>query len=225
MRPITRGPALRSYMKYSDAQPDLIKKLGRFCSYCERKIPSGVAVEHKRPKSKYPLEKLKWDNFLLSCPNCNSTKLDRKINLSDYLWADTDNTARAFNYTEHGIVHVNKLLPKRARRKASRTLYMLGLDKHPGSCRKPTDRDYRWQDRRQQWEKAVMARDQLKYHDTPEQREMILKFAQDGIFSIWMEVFKDDVNMRLSLVKSFPGTAIDCFDTNCKPVARVGGFI
>jgi hypothetical protein len=102
---------------------------------------------------------------------------------------------------------------------------MLGLDKHPGHHREPTDRDYRWADRREQWQKAVTAREQLRWYDTPEQRFMIIQFAKDGIFSIWMEVFKDDVDMRQRLINAFPGTASDCFDVHCKAIVRLGGKI
>jgi hypothetical protein len=57
--------AVRLKYKYSDRKlvvwvPTTIA--GRFCSYCERKIASGIAVEHKRPKKKYPLYELEWDN-------------------------------------------------------------------------------------------------------------------------------------------------------------------
>src|SRR5262245_56298948 len=108
MRPINKGDAPRSYREYGHAQPDLIRQLGRFCSYCEREIASGIAVEHKRPKSKYPAEALSWDNFLLACPNCNSAKLDKKIILSLYLWPDLDNTFRAFEYVQEGIIRIRR---------------------------------------------------------------------------------------------------------------------
>lgn len=223
MRPISKGTAPRSYREYGDAQPDLIRQVGRFCSYCERKIPSSIAVEHKRPKDIYPRYELEWDNFLLSCPNCNSAKSKKRVTLSLYLWPDSDNTFWAFEYTQDGIVIPRQSLPRWIRRKASRTIFMLGLDKHPGHHREPTDRDYRWADRREQWQKAVTAREQLKLYDTPDQRFMIIQFAKDGIFSIWMEVFKDDVDMRQRLINAFPGTACDCFDAHCKVVVRPGG--
>ncbi len=223
MRPINKGRSPRAFNKYQESQPDLIARLGRFCSYCERDIRSGIAVEHKRPKKKYPAEELNWDNFLLSCPNCNSNKLDRKVKLRYYLWPDSDNTFRAFEYTPGGIVRVRRGLSKKLRHKANKTIYLLGLDRHPGAFRKPTDRDYRWQDRREQWEKAVLAQQQLNQYDTPSQRQLIVRFAEDGIFSIWMEVFKDDTDMCNRLIRAFPGTALDCFDAMGRPMPRPGG--
>ena len=43
------------------------------CGYCESYI-SNVDygdIEHFKPKSKFPLESVKWDNLLLSCKKCN----------------------------------------------------------------------------------------------------------------------------------------------------------
>lgn len=69
------------FADYDDAKPFLLARLGPFCSYCERRIPTNLAVEHIQPKGvpKYaPLEKT-WDNFLLACVNCNSTKGDDDV--------------------------------------------------------------------------------------------------------------------------------------------------
>jgi len=225
MRPVTKGNAPRSYREYSDARPDLVDKLGRFCSYCERFLCVGLAVEHKRPKSRYPSQALAWENFLLACSNCNSAKRDRKIILSRYLWPDVDNTFRAFEYDQSGIIRVRKYIHKKLRQRARRTIILLGLDKYPGQFREPTDRDYRWSDRRKEWEKAALMRRQLHQHDTPGQREMIIKCAQDGIFSIWMDVFQEDTQLMQRLLHAFPGTALDCFNDQCYAVARPGGCL
>ena len=47
MRPIERGPAPKCYTDYSDAIDDLESSLGIYCSYCEGRVPIGLAVEHK----------------------------------------------------------------------------------------------------------------------------------------------------------------------------------
>lgn len=50
-------------------------------------------------------------------------------------------------------------------------------------------------------------------------RRQIVKTAlAEGFFSIWMQVFDDDPTMRRMLLKSFQGTASDCFDPNTRPV-------
>ncbi|KAB8142298.1 HNH endonuclease [Chloroflexia bacterium SDU3-3] len=217
MRPINKGAAPRVYREYGDAQLDLISTIGKFCSYCERRITTSIAVEHKKPKDPYPQFRLDWANFLLACPNCNSTKSDQKIKLSRYFWPDTDNTFCVFEYTPEGFVKPRRSLPRWARRKARRTLALFGLDRYPNHRHRPhrsTNKDSRWNDRRNQWEKAISMRDTLAELDTPRMRECIIINARDGNFSIWMEVFKDDIDMCQRLIAAFPGTASDCFDAH-----------
>lgn len=225
MRPIKKGAPPRAYSKYSDAQPDLIARIGRFCSYCGRFVPSAINVEHKRSKKRYPAEILLWSNFLLACQNCNPTKSHKRCKLDNYLWPDTDNTMRAFRHLPEGIVQKNKNLPKRIRRKASRTIYLMGLDRTPGAFRSPTDRDYRWLDRKRQWDKAMLFRNQLLQFDTPAQRDLIIIAAEDGIFPIWWTVFKGDVEIRKRLREAFLGTDVECFDSNECLKPRAGGQI
>lgn len=71
MRPIVRGPCPKNdndediqFAKYQEALPYLIDRLGRFCSYCERHIPTSLAVEHIRPKS-HKVLKLQLKNVSL----------------------------------------------------------------------------------------------------------------------------------------------------------------
>jgi len=223
MRPVNKGIAPKAYADYREAQPDLVAAIDRFCSYCGRFIASGIHVEHKRPKDFYPDEELLWANFLLSCHNCNSSKQSRQLRLNDYVWPDSDNTLRAFKHSKGGLVRVNRRLPKRLRRKASRTLFMLGLDKVPGAFRQPTDRDYRWRDRFEEWNKALVLRSQLQEHDTPRQRGAIIVSANRGIFAIWMEVFADYADIRTGLISSFRGTDATSFDNSGNAVPRPGG--
>jgi uncharacterized protein (TIGR02646 family) len=225
MRPVDKGHAPQAYLAYGEAQPDLVAALGRYCSYCGRFIAEGIAVEHKRPKTRYPNEQLIWSNFLLACSNCNSCKGHPRVRLNAYLWPDTDNTLLAICYGTGGLVHSARALSKRVRRTTNRTIRLLGLDRHPGSYRRPSDRDYRWLDRKNQWEKAVLFREQLGVYDTPEQRAAIVLAANDGIFSIWWCVFTGDVDMRRRLRLAFPGTAASCFDRNENLMARVGGQV
>ena len=225
MRPVYKGTAPRTYNVYGDAQPDLVSVIDRFCSYCGRFIAAGIHVEHKRPKDDYPAEELLWSNFLLACHNCNSTKGHGRLRLVDFLWPDTDNTMRAFLYLPGGVIRKNPHLNKRFRRKSSRTIRMLGLDRVPGSYSTPTDRDLRWQDRRREWEKASLARDHLTQYDTPRQRDLIIVAAQNGIFAIWWTVFKGDIDMRRRLRLAFLGTDHTCFDANENLVTRLGGQV
>ncbi|MCO6465094.1 MAG: HNH endonuclease [Bradyrhizobiaceae bacterium] len=223
MRPIAKGAAPRTYAKYGDAQPDLVNAIDRFCSYCERHIAAAIHVEHKRPKKSHPLLELEWSNFLLACPNCNPTKGNFKVRLRRYLWPDDDNTLLAFTYHAGGVVRANRVLPKKLRSKANRTLQMYGLHKRPGGHVEPSDRDYRWEDRRQEWDKAVLFRQQLQNHDTPSQRALVEAAATRGMFSVWWTVFDGDVDMRRRLREAFVGTDPTSFDAWEQAVARPGG--
>lgn len=214
MRPVSKGVAPRAYAKYGDAQPDLIEAIGRFCSYCDRHIPAAIHVEHKRPKGSHPLLELEWENFLLACPNCNPTKGNFRVRLRRFLWPDDDNTLAAFTYGAGGVVRANRALPKKLRRKANRTLQTYGLHKRPGGPVEPSDRDYRSQDRRQEWDKAVLFRDGLLAYDTPAQRALAEAAAKNGMFSVWWTVFDGNVDMRQRLRSAFKGTDPGCFDVN-----------
>ena len=86
MRPVLRGSRpvddngneklLREHKK---ARPDLIARIGQYCSYCEMKLDATLDVEHVQPKKHHPDLRLEWNNFLLACKNCNSTKSDKDV--------------------------------------------------------------------------------------------------------------------------------------------------
>ena len=223
MRPVDKGLPPRIYVDASDAQPDLVARLGRFCSYCDRFIAAAVHVEHKQPKHRHPGAALVWTNFLLACPNCNSCKGHPRIRLKRYLWPDRDNTLRAFEYMPGGIVRASRAVPRCVRRKANRTIQLYGLDKVPGGQVPPSDRDFRWQDRREQWDKAQTARLQLGEWDSPRQRNLIVSAATNGMFSVWWTVFAGDVDMRRRLRQAFLGTDTTSFDVTENAIVRPGG--
>jgi hypothetical protein len=71
-----------------------------------------------------------------------------------------------------------------------------------------------------------LARGDLETNDSPEMRRSILQTAiARGHWSIWMQVFQDDVAMRAQLNQWFQGTARDCFDAETRPIGRAGGLI
>jgi len=76
----------KQYSEYQQARPDLISRLGEYCSFCEGHIAANLAVEHILPKNWHPQLELSWDNFLIACTNCNSTKGNKDIDLADYYW-------------------------------------------------------------------------------------------------------------------------------------------
>jgi len=61
---------------YARARRDLITNIGQYCSYCEMPLGASLAVEHMLPKKWFPRYAVDWNNFLLACPICNSSKND-----------------------------------------------------------------------------------------------------------------------------------------------------
>ena len=103
MRPVDKGtsPISGDFCKYEDALPYLIQRLGNYCSYCERSFEAGLSVEHICPKSTHEDLEKKWDNFLIACTQCNSSKGHRDIKpneLKEYVWPDTDDTYHMIDY-------------------------------------------------------------------------------------------------------------------------------
>lgn len=227
MRPVNKNPPAGPFSDPAAAQKPLYERLGKYCSYCERWMPCGLAVEHKRPKSKHPFYKFLWSNFLLSCGNCNSGKGYRRVFLKYYFWPDVDNTFRAFNYDNEGFVSVSKSLPKQKRRIAQRTIQVLGLNRHLWKNRKPAQSDDRWSDRRSAWQKAELLRIELENHDTTQQRNHIINMALErGMLSIWLSVFRDHPQIKVRLLQAFLGTDTNSYNpANGDPIPRPGGQI
>lgn len=235
MRPIERGksPQAHDYTKYRDASPELVSRLGMYCSYCERRMPAMLAVEHIQPKGLPQYAGLigRWDNFLLGCVNCNGTKSDKDVLLDQVLLPDRDNTAAAFAYTADGKVAPAHGLTAAQQQMAADTLALCGLDKGPSEVKDANGQLVaidRYAQRIEAWAKALTSKRDLAESPTAGMRRHIVKLAQaEGFFSIWMQVFDDDVQMRRMLIEGFvqdghffgfAGTARSCFDANTRPV-------
>lgn len=221
MRPVLRdvSPRDNDYENYRDAFPDLVSRLDPFCSYCERKIATQLAVEHIQPKGLPAYSHLEgsWDNFLLGCVNCNSTKGDKDVILSEFVLPDRDNTAAAYKYSEDGTIHIQAGLTEHQERMANATLSLTGLDRRGSSV---TDSNGnlvaidRVNQRKEVWLIAEESRDDLESNPSDAFRRQIARTAHGhGFFSIWMTVFEDDPSMRRLLIQTFMGTAKDCFDS------------
>ncbi len=207
IRPVERGKVPtdtngqpKQYLKYQHARPDLINRIGKYCSYCERYIPVNLAVEHIQNKDDRPDLELEWDNFLLGCTNCNSIK-DQTVKddatQSEYYWPHLDNTFRAFVYREGGMIGINPNLSPSQQAKAQRTLELTGLDRYPGAKKESTDADDRLHERRDAWNMAQDFKNILSTQPNNfELRKLIVKNAKsNGFWSVWMTVFKDDPDM------------------------------
>ncbi len=225
MRPVERGPCPTDtvgkpirFREYGHAKPHLKSKLGEYCSYCEIPLPSSAHVEHIRHKHKNPGLVCEWDNFLLACQSCNSTKgtkVDSQADVDARLWPHKHRTFDVFIYGPEGVVHIATINDSVEAARAKATEEMVHLTRRPGSglTREQVLRgsDNRWKKRKEAWDEAAFARKQLERSDTPEMRRQILKTAHAlGFWSVWMTVFHDDPNMQQALCgECFEGTALD----------------
>lgn len=227
MRPVTRGasPITGDFENYRDAFPELASRLGIYCSYCERRIPTQLAVEHVQPKGlpQYAHLAGRWDNFLLGCVNCNSAKGDRDVLPAGTYLPDRDNTFAAFTYTPDGRVEPAAHLTGPQRNVARDTLALTGLDRRVSRVRDENGRLVaidRVSQRMEVWLVAEESLRDLHAHPGEAMRRQIVKTALAyGSFSIWMRIFEHEADMRRRLIQAFPGTAQDCFDAATVPVS------
>lgn len=222
MRPLNRGPIPEDdqkrpiqFNKYAQARRYLIDRMGEYCAYCERRIVASLAVEHVKPKALHPGLGLDWNNFLLGCTNCNSTKGDKPISLPDYVWPDADPTLEYFDYlTNPGEVRVHKSLTNKVlHHRILATIKLVGLDKLP-----PSPHSSNWQiasDRRyahRQRSIANAAETATLYANAPEKERATIRglisiiVKGEGFWSIWMHTFKDFPEVVAVLLDSLPGT-------------------
>lgn len=107
--------------------------------------------------------------------------------------------------------------------KSQKTLELTGLNKTGVNT---TTSERRWMNRRDTWNIAQRAGKNLLKNNTPEMRTQIVDTAlARGFWSIWMTVFKNDVDMLNRLIQAFPGTCRQCFNQQGKAVHRQGGAL
>ena len=227
MRPIDKGAAPAAYADYRDALNDLELRLGHYCSYCERRLGTGLAVEHKTPKGIHPDQALVWGNFLLSCVNCNSAKGQKDLGEGETLWPDEHNTVLAVDYERGGFVGVNSALDGDLAKRASALVDLIGLDRHIAEgFPEPAPRDNRWQQREATW---AIAESCLAKYEQQNRAEAALDLVVEaalghGFFSVWLSVFDEFPHFKRALVERFTGTATACFDSLGRPVPRVAAL-
>ncbi|MEZ9067636.1 HNH endonuclease [Vibrio atlanticus] len=219
MRPVSKGtsPVEGNFKKYQDAKPDLVSRLGAYCSYCERKIATLLAVEHIEPKSLKPGLEKNWGNFLLACTNCNSCKGDTPVDLHKLLLPDRDNTLEAYTYEDDGAVVPSHQLTEAQKTLALETLKLVGLDKPVQEYRDANDQLVSLDRPSQRMEVLMSAQDALKnFKMAPvdPMKNIIVELAlSTGYFSIWMRVFNEAPEMKVRFIEAFNGTCQSgCFD-------------
>jgi hypothetical protein len=184
-----------------------------------------LAVEHIQPKALPAHSHLvgRWENFLLACVNCNSTKKDKDVALDQVLLPDRDNTFTAFVYAADGTVQPAPTLSRPQLEMAGRTLALAGLDKKIDEALDENGKRVtidRISQRMEVWAVAEEARLDVEANPASDAlRRCVVRTALGyGFFSIWMTVFVADVDMRNLLVEAFQGTRDSgCFDltTTC----------
>ncbi len=224
MRPVNRGAQPKDssgraleFTEYAYAKPHLIDRLGEYCSFCEMQLPAALAVEHIRCKDTNENLEREWSNLLLACPSCNSTKgtkIDTAADVERVAWPHLDRTLDLFHYTQGGVVRLADVGDPALAARARATADMVGLLRRPnqGLTRAQVLRgsDRRYEKRRETWDEAIEARNDLLQNDSPEMRRQILATARArGFWSVWMTVFRDDETMKTALCDeaSFKGTA------------------
>ncbi|MBR7784032.1 HNH endonuclease [Undibacterium luofuense] len=223
MRPVRRGvsPQRSDFSNYVDAKPELVSRLGSYCSYCERRVNTNLAVEHIQPKGLAASKALigTWSNFLLACVNCNATKKDKPVVLANLFLPDRDNTSAAFVYSEDGKIALSSTLTLPVDQdRASDLLALVGLDKKISELTDANDKQIaldRVSQRMEVWGIASMFKDQIvREPNNNALRDCVVQLAlAHGFFSVWMTVFLGDIDMRKRFIEAFPGTAESgCFD-------------
>jgi uncharacterized protein (TIGR02646 family) len=234
MRPVERGSVpidpttgvQISFKKYGDAKPELLQRIGKYCSYCEKPLTQLIDVEHILPKTHFPQLKTNWHNFLISCRVCNDIKGHSKIKRKDFYWTDVDNTFRILEFhLSSGAISVNHSLSITEQVIAKNTIGLLGLDRKPGHPDyKARSADKRWQERLTTLGIAQEALRDLQNNDISQMRNQIVRTAQgQGFWSIWMTVFQNDSDMLNRFIDAFPGTCRSCFDERGQSVPRLKG--
>ena len=186
-------------------------------------IASTAPLSTSSPKSIVPNLRLEWENFLLACQNCNSTKGDTNINadnINTYVWPDTDDTYHLIEYDAvTAMPRPAANLPQDLAEKVQRLISLVGLDKPQPKVgtvayNKCADRrvESRFQvlDLARQYHKILLTTPEGKDRDTLIDAMIDLSKAY-GHWSIWMHTFEDIPEVRTKLLDSLPGTRKDCF--------------
>ena len=221
MRPVRRGlsPQVGDFVPYTSAKVHLVSRIGMYCSYCERPVKTGLAVEHIQPKSLPLFSHLEgeWSNFLLACINCNSAKSRKTSLLEDHYFPDRDNTFVALEYLPDGQVRPTQNLALDRRDLAINTILLTDLDKKVVQAIDENGRIVAFDRVSQRVEAWIIAEEALADWQSNPCNEVKIGIRRSavamGVFSIWMAVFVSCPEILSTLIDAFPGTrASGCFD-------------
>jgi hypothetical protein len=215
MRPVNKGEwpqengANVDYTEYGEARPELINRIGDYCSYCENQI-TNPALEHEQPKSITPGIELNWYNFLLGCVSCNSRKGHHWLNVDDYYWPDVHNSHLLFDFFPLGIVAVKRILHHSVDRlRAERTFNLTGLGEYGHTT---TLADRRWIKRCAAWGKADNFLQLYENHNKPPDfiQAIVNTATSTGFWSVWIRVFENHLEVQDGLIAGYNNTYTHC---------------
>jgi uncharacterized protein (TIGR02646 family) len=211
-QPLNDDGTVVVFPEYVRSRRYLIDAIGEYCSYCERSIPTSLAVEHIQPKTHNGHLELVWSNLLLACTNCNSTKGHENVVLADYFWPDRDNTYEKFIYDISGIVTINPNLNTAEAVKAQNLISLVGLNRiqHPiGTANWEEASDRRYEHRIQAYIDANNYAAKYRAATLLERTNylpFLIDIAKKGFWSIWMHAFEGFPEVQSELVIKFTGT-------------------
>ena len=201
------------FSEYPEARRYLIDRLGEYCSYCERHIPASLAVEHIRPKTHNPMLELRWDNLLLACPNCNSTKGHENIILADYALPHIDDTFDLFQYDSSAIVKPKLGLNPIDLDKTKKTIKLVGLGKSQPAINTKEWKiasDRRFEHRLQTYLEAERFSLEYSKKSIAARADMLplleIIVISKGFWSIWMSAFSTFPEATIRFRLAFVGT-------------------
>lgn len=233
MRPINKGgwpvsPRGGKQYVFNDwqrAKPHLVERTGLYCHFCEMRVNNCLAVEHIKARKDNPGLANDWNNFLLACTSCNSSKTSTKLvepYYQHYYWPHLNNTLLAFVSPLVGpkaqLVTPRAGLSASQRSRAAATIALYGLDKRVTAT---GDSDNRYLERAKATKMAIDRR--IEYMGGKATIPAIVDMAQTtGFFSVWLAVFNDIAAIKLALLNA-PDYKIDVaawFDANLNPIPR-----
>jgi hypothetical protein len=225
----TRGFQEQASEEYSFYRKALVKRLGEYCSFCEVPLGASLAVEHIISKSTVPTLEADWNNFILACTNCNSSK-SNKVNLGNLrlYYFPCDTTIDSFSKFTYYLDGGGKARVKPAAdgdQRAIETIALVALDRERTNDPKVSDR--RIANRTGAWNAARELAGLLDGYYTgpaPAPDSEAAKLLKEqikaaaiawGFWSVWMTLFlekrfgdpatKNNLLCEL-FVKTFPGT-------------------
>jgi len=234
MRPIDKGPTPlgddnqpitvsnhRQWRRY------LIDRIGEYCSYCEIRLNISPQIEHVIAQDIDPTLSLSWDNLVLACGPCNRKKSNTPCPPSTHYLPEVHNTYLAFEFfispnpKQHNeaaaFIKTKENPAPPSPYKANNTIDLCALNEDTTAVPK-TVTDLRWRYRLEAIKTARHWRTNwddwaYKNNSTSFINLLLTTALATGFFSVWFYIFEDVPAIKGALVHAFPGTALDCFDT------------